>query len=152
VGKQTTALNHYVKAINVAPRSVEARNGYVLPLLALSRYSDAEKACRQVLIIDPKNYYANLRLVYSLRLQDKLEEATKLAPQMLILYPSNVYFLLEHALVLTASGKNAEARPIYQKVLLVSPANAIATKALAPQAAATDKVNATKFATARAAD
>ena len=133
-GKQSDAVKYYVEAIRTAPRSVEARNGYVLPLLAEQRYEDAEQACRQVMVLDPRNYYANLRLAFALRMQGKLDVAVTLVREMIQLYPSDVSFLLELALALSAQGNDDEAKPLYQTVLLLAPDNATATQALAPPA------------------
>jgi|GEM_PF-2567202 tetratricopeptide (TPR) repeat protein len=135
-GKQLESLNFYVGAIRVSPKSVEARNGYVLPLLAQERYEDVEQACRQVMVLDPRNYYANVRLAFALRLQGKLDVAVPLVRGMLELYPSDVSFLLELALALSAQEEADEAKALFEMVLLLDPDNATATQALAPPAAA----------------
>jgi tetratricopeptide (TPR) repeat protein/urea transporter len=97
--KHDEALRYYRAAIRVAPKSVEAKLGCLLPMLAKGQYQEAETLARQVIEIDPRNYYANLRLAVALRWQRKFDEAHEIVEQMLAMYPTDRYFKEEQALV-----------------------------------------------------
>ena len=117
------AVRCYRAAIEAAPQATEPRVGYLLPLLAQQHYDEAEKAARQVIELDPANYYANLRLAYALRLQGKLPEAEQVAKKMLKLQPTDVSLLSELALVYVAQDRKGEARETFEQILMLSPTN-----------------------------
>lgn len=96
----------YQAAIQAAPRSVEAKLGLVLPLLANSNYHTAESVARQVVEIDPSNYYGNLRLAVALRIEGKFGEAREIVERNLAKYPADYYFSAESA-ALGAGGGSA---------------------------------------------
>ena len=121
---------HYLVAIRIAPRSVEARLGYLLPLLAQGRYEEAEVGARQALKIDPNNYYANLRLAFALRMQKKYEVAAAINGRMLELYPNDVSFLTEMALAQQALGEEQVAGTLFRQILARDPENVTANHQL----------------------
>ena len=125
------ALSHYESAIRLAPQSLEARLGCLLPLLALERFAEAEARARQLLAQFPANYYANLRLAYALRRQGKLAEAQSTVERALGLRPTDVPLLLELALVKLARKQHATARRILFDVLTLAPDNPTALAELA---------------------
>lgn len=118
--------NHYQAAIKAVSTSLEARAGYMLPLLAEGKYEDAESVAYQALSMDKHNYYASLRLAYALRLQGKYSTAENLALEMLELYPTDVYFLSELGLVYVGEGDNAAAKDVFYEVLALDPDNVTA--------------------------
>lgn len=133
-GAHATARVHYETAIKVAPDSLEARLGHLLPLLAQERYAEAEAVARHVIRVDPANYYGNLRLAYALRLQKKLDPAEDVVSRQLVFYPTDVSLLTEWGLIRLAKGLPAER--IFNDVLTLDPENAIAKAQLARPAAA----------------
>lgn len=130
-GNYANAKRHYQEAIKIAPASVEAKLGYMLPLLAQRRYEEVEKIARQVIEIDYGNYYANLRLAVALREQGKLDQAVKVARRMLLLYPTDVRFLTELALIKAAQDEPNEAKRLFSSVLILDPENVTAKQELA---------------------
>ncbi len=122
-GHYANALEHYSKAVQMAPAAVEARLGYMLPLLAQGRYPEAEQVAYQILSTDYYNYYGNLRLTYTLRMQQKWELAEAVARKMLTLYPTDVSFLVELGLIRAGVGASEEARAIFRDVLILDPEN-----------------------------
>ena len=129
-GKYRNSIEHYQIAMEVAPYSVEARLGYMLPLLAQGRYAEVEKVAYQILKTDYYNYYANLRLAYALRMQKKYDLASEVARKMLVLYPTDVQFLVELALDYIGMGQKDKGYSILWDVLILQPDNETAKKVL----------------------
>ena len=130
LARNAEAVDAYTKAIALEPKSVEARVGALLPLLALRRWNDAEAMSREVLKTDPSNYYANLRLAFSVynlgRYADSEELYRKLSEQ----YPSDVDVRCGLGWALLKLGKGGEAAKIFARVLEISPRNALARDGL----------------------
>lgn len=129
-GKFANSRQHYQAAIAAAPKAVEPRLGLMLPLLAQTRYAELETMAKQVLMIDPNNYYASLRLAIALRSQDKLSQAEEINSAMLELYPSDVSFLSQLGLVHVAQKKNTAARQVFTMILTLDPENVLAKQQL----------------------
>jgi tetratricopeptide (TPR) repeat protein len=129
-GNYHRSSNFYYTAIQAAPRSSEAGIGYLLPLLAEGRYSDAESFARQITQGDPGNYYANLRLATALRLQGKYDEAEKVIRPMLDAYPTDILFMTEMGLLDLARDQKDAANKSFSNVLALDPENATAKKQL----------------------
>ena len=127
----SNSVAHYQAAIEAAPKSLEARLGSLLPLLALERFADAESLARPILKQHPANYYASLRFAYVLRMQGKFEQAEEVLNRALVLRPTDVSLLLELALVKLARKQNATARATFADVLTLDPNNTIALQHLA---------------------
>jgi tetratricopeptide (TPR) repeat protein len=120
------ALEHYETAMRVAPYALEAKLGYLLPLLAQERFADAETFAYQVVSVDYYNYYGNLRLAFALRMQGKLEQAEMVVSKMLTAYPTDVLYLTELALIKAAEGDTDAARSHFSDVLILDPENVTA--------------------------
>lgn len=125
-GNFANALDHYDRAIKIAPYSLEAKLGRLLPLLAQEKYKDVEKEAFRILNVDYYNYYGNLRLCYALRMQQKFDVAEKIALKMLTVYPIDVSFLSEYALTKVGQGDMAEARRVFASILVLDPENVTA--------------------------
>jgi len=124
--KYANSLEHYQKAIQIAPASLEAKSGRLLPLLAQERYAEAEQEAFGILKVDHFNYYGNMRLAYALRLQKKLDTAEQVNLKMLALYPLDVTFLSEYALVKHAQGDIDAAVKAFNSVIILDPENVTA--------------------------
>jgi len=124
------AETHYQAALKVAPESLEARVGSLLPLLAQQRYADVETAARQILRTDPNNYTAALRLSVALRWQGKFPQAEEIATRLSNLYPTDTSFLLELAYAKWGQGLKPAAKALFNKILILDPDNATAKDAL----------------------
>ncbi len=96
-GQNDEAQRYYKAAVEAAPKSIEAKVGSLLPLLAAAKYADAETLARQVVAAHPLNYYANLRLAMALRLQNKTGDARAVVKRMLSAYPTDSSYLAESA-------------------------------------------------------
>jgi tetratricopeptide (TPR) repeat protein len=123
LGKYANSIEYYQKATQIISTSVEAKNGLLLPLLAQNKYGDAAAIAYQVVSVDYYNYYANLRLGYSLRMQKKYDQAAQIANKMLAVYPTDVTFMTELALVKYNQGDKETAGSLMWDVLTLDPEN-----------------------------
>ena len=131
--KYANALEHYEKAIKIAPASIEAKLGHLLPLLAQARYAEVEREAFQILNVDFYNYYGNMRLIYALRMLHKYEAAEKVVLKMLAIYPIDVIFLTEYALIRHGQGDTDTAVKVFYDVQILDPENPTAKDFLKPQ-------------------
>jgi len=129
-GNGANSKTHYQAAITTAPDSLEAKLGYLLPLLAEKHYDEAEMIAKQVICVDASNYYANLRLAFALRMQKKTDAAEEAVKHLLLLYPTDVKGLTELGLVKFAQHQADTAQRIFADVLTLDPQNAVAKKQL----------------------
>ena len=136
-GGFSTARHHYEKAIKVAPYSIEAKLGIMLPLLAQEKYEEVESFCKMVVRIDPNNYTANLRLTYALRLQKKYDAAEEIATRLLAYFPTDVSFLNEFGLLKVAKNDRDRAIRVFNDVVILDPENIVAKAQLAKLVPAT---------------
>ena len=125
-GHYANANHYYEQAIKAAPDALEPKLGYLLPLLAQEKFTRAETVANQILTMDPCNYYGNLRLAYTLRLEKKYDAAEKVADKMLALYPTDVAFLTELALTKVGQGDQTKAAELFWHVLTLDPENTAA--------------------------
>lgn len=130
-GNYANSRERYQMAITAAPKAIEPRLGYMLPLLAQSRYAEVEATAKQVLTMDSGNYYASLRLAIALRLQGKLSQAQEVNNSMLELYPTEVSFLTQLGLVHVGQKDHAAARRVFRRILTLDPENVVAKRQLA---------------------
>jgi tetratricopeptide (TPR) repeat protein len=74
----------------LAPKSVEARQGELLSLMATGNFAEAEAAATKLLEMDPENYSLRLRLCYILRQNRKFEEAVKTLRHVQDTFPADL--------------------------------------------------------------
>lgn len=134
-GNQANSKAQYQLAIKAAPKAIEPRLGYTLPLLAQERYGEVESVARTILTMDANNYTASLRLAFALRMQGKHGPARELNASLLELYPTDVSFLTEQLLVSVAS-KQGDIRALCESILTLDPENLTAKQQLAALASA----------------
>lgn len=124
--RYANARHHYKAAMAASPGSLEAKLGYMLPLLAQTRYGEVESLAYKILSVDPYNYYGNLRLAFALRMQGKHAPAERVLKKMLALYPTDVPYLTELALLKEQTGAKKSARSRFQSVVALDPENVTA--------------------------
>jgi len=122
-GRFDDAVVHYRKAVQVAPRAVEARLGLLLPLMANLRWKEAEAVAREVLVTDPGNYLARSRLAWTLYSLGRFKEAETLYTALVEGYPGDFEMRLGLGWTLLKQGRKAEARPHFETVLRVDAHN-----------------------------
>lgn len=122
-GNYNNAVSHYDVARSAAPAALEPKLGQLLPLLAQGRWSDAETVAYEVVSVDHYSYYGNMRLVFTLRMQEKFEPAYQIALKMAGAYPTDVAFLTEMAFLNQALGHEEEAVRLFTDVQILDPEN-----------------------------
>ena len=130
LGKSADAVDAYVKASTLQPRSVEARVGLLLPQLALRRWSDVEVGARELLKLDAGNYLANLRLAFAVYNQGRFAEAAGIYQRLAEGYPSDVDVRAGLGWSLFKMGKGSEATAAFRAVLDIAPRNTLAAEGL----------------------
>ena len=124
----------YRKALRLAPSSLEARLGLLLPLLALDENREAVKTARQVLKESPRHPIALARLAVALRQQGRLKDAEGTLLEALTWHPTDVTLLTGLGLVRVAQARRAEARHLFHEIITLDPENEIAHAQLADPA------------------
>ena len=127
-GGSVTAYN---EASAMEPNAVEPRLGATLPLLAARRWADLEKACRDVMTLDPHNSTALSRLATAQYWSGNFADATVTYRRLSADYPSDLDYKTGLGWSLLKSGKANDARQQFEAVLAVSPDNVLAKQGLA---------------------
>jgi tetratricopeptide (TPR) repeat protein len=122
-GRMDESIREYRLAIERNPKSIDARLGLTLPLLATKRWREAEQASKAVLELAPNSYVGQVRLATAQEgLQDwsaLLKTATSLATSFPTDATSFVYLARANAWL----GKKPEALAAYSAVLVRAPGN-----------------------------
>lgn len=130
LGRHEDAVAAYRKASGFEPASIEARLGASRSLLALRRFVDAEKECRDVLARDSWNYFGASRLAFALYNLGRFGEALPFYKKMVELYPSDVEMRNGVGWTQLKLGDAASAAKSFRAVLEISPRNASAQEGL----------------------
>jgi tetratricopeptide (TPR) repeat protein len=131
LGMNGPAVEAYNKAIVLAPRAVEPRLGVLLPLLAGKQWQTAEKHARELLKLDPQNYFGTLRLAFALYNQNKLVESQRLYEKLVDAYPSDTDARSGLGWALLKQGRTAEAAAVFRALLDFAPKNALGQQGIA---------------------
>ncbi len=129
-GRHTQSVEAYRAAIQAAPASLEARQGVILPLIALERWSEAEAACRDLLAKSPDDYYGLSRLAWVLYRSRRFGPAAAAYRDVLVRYPSDVDMRAGLGWSLLEGGDKSGAKSAFAEVLAVSPKNSSALAGL----------------------
>ena len=120
-GSHGDAIREYRIAIERNSRSIDARLGVTLPLLAQKRWREAEQSARAVLDLSPNNYTGLLRLVVALEGQRDWAPMAKAAAMITSSYPSDATGFVYLARAYAWQEKRAEAVAAYQAVVVRYP-------------------------------
>jgi tetratricopeptide (TPR) repeat protein len=120
----------YRKAAALEPASIEAHLGASRSLLAVRKWGDAEKACREVLSRDTWNYYGASRLAFALYSLGRFADALPYYKKMVELYPSDVEMRNGVGWTQLKLGDAASAAKSFRAVLEFAPRNASAQEGL----------------------
>ena len=125
-GRHEAAITGYMKAINWEPGAVEPRLGIMLPLMAMRRWQDVQRAAQQVLRLEPKSYLGISRLAFALYNLGRYADAEKRYRQALAAYPSDVEMRSGLGWCLLQTGDRKGATIQFDKVLAIAPRHASA--------------------------
>jgi len=129
-GNFNDATAYYKKAIALNGRSIDAKLGISLPLMAQHRWSEARRHIQQVLAQAPMNYTAHTYLMAceeGLRHWQVLEKHAKKVSSY---YPTDATTLIYLARAHAWQGNNLLAKSVYNKVLMRVPENVEALRFL----------------------
>ena len=129
-GLHKDAMSYYKLAIDLNPKALEPRFGYVYPAAALGLNDDLIAQYSAMLQIDPQNAIANYRLGYIHYQRKDFATAYKCFQKVVNLFPFSYDGLIMFAKTNYQSGNKTEAKDLFSRVLLVSPGDKDATEAL----------------------
>ena len=116
-GNFNESIREYKLAIERNGKSLDARLGVLLPLLALKRWREAEQGARAALELSPNNYTALLRLAIAQEAQRDWGPMAKTAATLVETYPSDASAYVYLARAQAWLGKRDEAIAAYSAVL-----------------------------------
>jgi tetratricopeptide (TPR) repeat protein len=116
-GRFDESIREYRLAVERNPKSVDARLGLTLPLLAAKRWREAEQSAQAALNLAPNNYTAMLRLVLALEAQKDWSVMAKITTAMVQSYPSDATAHVYMARASAWLGKRDDAMASYVAVL-----------------------------------
>jgi tetratricopeptide (TPR) repeat protein len=125
------AVGEYRQAAAAEPKAIEPKLGLTLPLLAQRKWRDLERACRDVLALDPGNALARARLAHAQYSVGNYPDAAGVYRKLVAEYPADLDHKTGLGWSLLRLGRRGEARQLFEAVLAVSPDNPNARQGLA---------------------
>ena len=122
-GSNSKSIDYYKKAINKNNKSLDARLGIILPLMAQQRWREAESNAKKVLEVAPWNYHAHVRLMATEEALKHWSQLEKHARSVYERYPSDADALVFMARAYRKQGNDKAATQAYEKVLELAPDN-----------------------------
>ncbi|PCI44197.1 MAG: hypothetical protein COB41_05030 [Proteobacteria bacterium] len=122
-GNFNDAARAYKKAMAQNPRSLDAKLGLTLPLMAQQRWREAMRYIKQVLAQAPLNYTAHSRLLVCEEGLREWQELEKHAKNVAAFYPTDANALVYLARSYAWQDKTLLAKSIYNKVLIRIPSH-----------------------------
>jgi len=122
-GNFNDAVRNYKKAMERNPRSVDAKLGIILPLIAQQRWREAMRYINQVLAQAPLNYTAHVRLMVCEEGLRNWQALEKHARTVAASYPTDANALVYLARSYAWQGKVLLAKSVYNKVLIRIPSH-----------------------------
>jgi tetratricopeptide (TPR) repeat protein len=116
-GAHNESIRDYQKALKINPKSLDARLGLLLPLLAQQRWREASSNANKALKVAPWNYYGHVRLMISEEGQKKWDTLAKHAKSVSQRYPSDATIQVYLARAYFRLNKNDLAVAAYRRVL-----------------------------------
>jgi tetratricopeptide (TPR) repeat protein len=116
-GRYAEAEKRYLRAVEVNPRSLEAKLGVMLPQMGLYRWNDAILTGKKVLAESPWNYTAHVRILISEEALSRWEDLSKHAAEVSARYPTDATLLVYWARAEAALKRTRKARELYSHVL-----------------------------------
>ena len=116
-GNFSDSIREYRLAIERNGKSMDARLGVILPLLAQKRWREAEQSARAALDLSPNNYTGLLRLTLALEGQREWGSMAKTAGILVANYPSDATAYVYLARAYAWLNKREEAIAAYSAVL-----------------------------------
>ncbi|MBS1636359.1 MAG: tetratricopeptide repeat protein [Bacteroidetes bacterium] len=129
-GFHKESMAYYKVAIELNPKAVEPRFGYVYPAAALGLTDELVTQYTAILQIDPQNTLALYRMGYIYFLRKDFPAAKTYLGKLVSLYPFSYDGLILYAKTEQQLGEKAEALNLFNRVLLLSPTDKEANEAV----------------------
>lgn len=120
-GDYQAAIDYYLKAAQLSPGAVSALQGVMNCANKLGDTDKENQVAKAVLLIDPMNYQANLRLAVLYYEKGNFSAAGSYYLKLLSLYPEDLQIASGLAWCYLNEGLPQEAAAIFGNVLAVSP-------------------------------
>ncbi|HCC54849.1 MAG TPA: hypothetical protein DEQ20_08005 [Desulfobulbaceae bacterium] len=130
-GRYNESVDFYGRAIGKNPKSLEARNGITLPLLAQQRWREAAFHAHQVITESAWDYTAHQRLMVAEEGQREWKTLAEHAARVADRYPSDATALVYLARAYAWLGEINAAKRAYGRVLSRIPVHIEATSYMA---------------------
>ncbi len=124
------SVNYYNKAIVLLPLSIEAKLGFAYPAYALGNIEGVIKNYKEILKIDPVNYYGNYRLGSLYYERKDYQNAHNHFDKIINLYPFDYDAIIMSAWTYYRLGNYREAKVLFNKALLNRPSDSSALEGL----------------------
>lgn len=124
------SVSYYNKAIVLLPLSIEAKLGYAYPAFALGNIEGVIKTYKEILKIDPVNYYGNYRLGSLYYERKDYQNAQNHFDKIINLYPFDYDAIIMSAWTYYRMGNYREAKVLFNKALLNRPGDSSALEGL----------------------
>jgi len=122
-GNFSDAVRSYKQAITLNRRSIDAKLGVTLPLMAQRRWRETMRYLKQILAEAPLNYTAHIRLMVCEEGLRQWETLEKHAATVHAHYPSDATALVYLARSHAWQGEILLAKSFYRKVLIRIPSH-----------------------------
>ncbi len=130
-GRHAESVAAYEKAIAAAPKAIEPRLGLTAPLLTLKQWRKLERACRDLLKLDPKNAVGRARLAHAHYMVGNYPDSATRYRSLVAEYPADLNHRTGLGWALARMGRGKEAKTQFAAVLAVSPDNPNAKQGMA---------------------
>ncbi len=127
-GHYNKALDDYQQVLLINPKSIEARLGLTLPLMAQLRWQEAAVEARKIIDLSNWNYTAHLRMMVCEEALQQWETLASHATELSAHYPSDATIWVYLARAEAWQAHTELAKAAYGKVLELMPSH---TEALA---------------------
>ncbi|MDX8394465.1 MAG: tetratricopeptide repeat protein [Mariprofundales bacterium] len=130
-GNYNDSARAYNRALARNNRSIDARLGMTLPLLAQKRWQEARRHLNQIVSMSPYHYTAHVRLMICEEGLRQWETLQNHAKKLSAAYPSDPTIIIYLARSYAWQGNKIQAKKAYQRVLLRDTTNLEASRFVA---------------------
>lgn len=120
-GRHKEACDYYQKAIDLKPKSIEARFGFVLPAAALGNIEHIMAQYMAIVKIDPMNYTANYRLGLILYERKEFDKALPYFNKLHEMFPLDYQVIMMLGWCHKNKTQKKVAKDFFYKALTIKP-------------------------------
>jgi tetratricopeptide (TPR) repeat protein len=120
-GDYTKSASYYQKATLLAPNAIEPRLGNVRALLAQGQYKQVDVACKTILKLDSKNYFARSTLAYTNYVLQNYLDAKGYYESIVADYPADTEMQIGLGWSYLKLGEKGKAKSVFALLKKVIP-------------------------------